>query len=79
VEFKNELLFQHGVNFNEVPLWQRRGTALYWETYEKEGFNPVSGETVRAVRRRVNVDRELPMKEEYAAMVRRLLEPTGKG
>src|SRR5262249_24958282 len=22
---RNELLFQHGVNFNELPLWQKRG------------------------------------------------------
>jgi tRNA(His) guanylyltransferase len=31
-DFKNELLFQHGINFNEVPLWQRRGVGLHWET-----------------------------------------------
>src|SRR5262249_41006818 len=37
---KNELLFQAGINFNELPLWQRRGTGLYWERYEREGYNP---------------------------------------
>jgi len=25
---KNELLFQHGVNFNDLPLWQKRGIGL---------------------------------------------------
>jgi tRNA(His) guanylyltransferase len=25
---KNELLFLRGINFNEVPLWQRRGTGI---------------------------------------------------
>ena len=39
---KNELLFQLGVNFNETPLWQRRGLALYYETYEKPGIDPRS-------------------------------------
>jgi len=29
---KNEFLFQHGVNFNDVPSWQKRGIGLYWET-----------------------------------------------
>ena len=31
---KNELLFQAGINFNAVPLWHKRGTGLYCETYE---------------------------------------------
>lgn len=30
VAFKNELLYQHGINFNEIPQWQRRGTGVYW-------------------------------------------------
>ncbi len=64
-EFKNELLFQHGINFNDLPLWQRRGLGLYWETYIKEGFNPIKNETVTAERRRIKVDRELPMKDDY--------------
>lgn len=66
---KQELLFRHGINFNEVPLWQRRGVGLYFEEYEKPGFNPKTGETVTARRRRVRVDLELPMKDDYAALV----------
>jgi len=31
---KNELLFQHDVNFNDLPDWQKRGIGLYWEVYE---------------------------------------------
>jgi tRNA(His) 5'-end guanylyltransferase len=70
---KNELLFAHGVNFNDVPLWQRRGVGLYWEDYEKVGFDPVREQEVKALRRRVRVDRELPMKDEYGRFVARLL------
>ena len=29
---KNELLFRRGINFNDLPPWQRRGTGIYWET-----------------------------------------------
>ena len=32
---KNELLFQNGINFNDIPLWQRRGSGLYWEEYDR--------------------------------------------
>jgi tRNA(His) guanylyltransferase len=71
--FKNELLFQHGINFNDVPAWQRRGVGLYWEEYQKEGYNPKEGKPVLTTRRRVRVDEELPMKEEYGEFIRRLL------
>jgi tRNA(His) 5'-end guanylyltransferase len=66
---KNELLFSHGINFNELPNWQKRGVGLYWETYMKPGQNPLTGETVSSERRRIKRDLELPMKDEYAAFV----------
>jgi tRNA(His) 5'-end guanylyltransferase len=71
---KNELLFQNGVNFNDLPLWQKRGCGLYWEEYEREAENPVTGEKMTARRRRVRRDLELPMKEEYSAFIYQLLE-----
>lgn len=67
--FKNELLLKHGTNYDEVPLWQRRGTGLYWEAYKKDGFNPVTKETVVCDRRRVKVDENLPAGEDYAKFV----------
>jgi tRNA(His) 5'-end guanylyltransferase len=72
---KNELLFRHGINFNELPLWQRRGVGLCWETYEVEGYNPKLGQKVMTSRRRAKVDQELPMGEEYAALVTRIIRP----
>lgn len=73
VAFKNELLFQNGINFNDLPTWKRRGVGLYWETYEKEGYNPVQNKTVVATRRRIKVDEELPMKEAYGEFICRLM------
>ncbi|HEY7123392.1 MAG TPA: tRNA(His) guanylyltransferase Thg1 family protein, partial [Ktedonobacterales bacterium] len=52
VAFKNELLFQHGVNFNDLPAWQRRGVGLLWENYEKVGYNPIEQKEVITLRRR---------------------------
>jgi tRNA(His) 5'-end guanylyltransferase len=74
VAFKNELLFQHGINFNQLPAWQRRGTGLYWEEYEKEGLNPREQKKVVALRRRVKIDRDLPMKDDYNELLRRILK-----
>jgi tRNA(His) 5'-end guanylyltransferase len=70
---QNELLFQHGINFNDLPAWQRRGVGLYWESYRKPGFDPLRAEPVMAERRRIRIDAELPMAEAYEDLVRRLL------
>ena len=70
---KNELLFQRGINFNELPNWQKRGTGLYWERYFKDAQNPKTGEAVSAERWRLKVDFELPMRDEYNAFVRSFL------
>ena len=67
---KNELLFQQGVNFNDLPGWQKRGMGLYWDDYEKEGFNPKTGEKVLATRRQIKRDLELPMKDAYSDFIR---------
>lgn len=73
VSEKQELLFQHGINFNDLPTWQRRGIGLYWEQYEKEGYNPVTQQPTTATRRRVKVDLELPMKDEYVGFLNGLI------
>ena len=73
VAYKNELLFQNGINFNDVPAWQKRGTGVYWETFQKEGFNPKLGQPVTATRRRIKIDRDLPMAEEYGSFIAGLL------
>ena len=70
---KNELLFQRGVNFNDLPRWQKRGMGVLWESYEKEGHNPKTGERIVAPRRRLRTELELPMGDEYDAWIRILL------
>lgn len=71
---KNELLWQNGTNFNDVPLWQKRGTGLYWEDYEKESVNKLTGESVLAKRRRIKIDYELPMRDEFSSFIKSLLQ-----
>ena len=73
VAAKHELLFQHGINFNDLPAWQRRGSGLSWEAYEKVGYDPIQAKEVTATRRRVQVNEELPMKEAYDAWLRQMI------
>jgi tRNA(His) 5'-end guanylyltransferase len=66
---KNDLLFARGTNFNEVPAWQKRGVALFWESYDKVGVDPRSGQERVAERRRVAVDMDLPLGDAWRAYV----------
>lgn len=66
IAFKNEFLFQRGINFNDLPVWQRRGAGVYWREYEKAGHNPATGEDVTAVRREIFSDYDLP--KEYVPL-----------
>lgn len=70
--WKNEMLFQHGINFNDIPSWQKRGVGLYWESRNVEGYDPAKGVRTVAVRRRLKTDLDLPMKDQYQDFVRRL-------
>lgn len=70
---RHELLHQHGIQFNTLPLWQRRGIGTYWESYTEAGTDPRTGATVESVRRRVKVDDHLPMRDDYDAFVRGLV------
>jgi tRNA(His) 5'-end guanylyltransferase len=71
---KHALLSQHGINFNDLPTWQRCGTGVYWEVYTKEGYDPKRRQAVLAIRRRLKVDQELPMQEGYSHFVLQILQ-----
>lgn len=74
--YKNELLFQNGINFDKLPAWQKRGIGLYWKTEEKTGFNPINGRRTTALRRSLMEDYELPLRDEYANLVEGILKNT---
>lgn len=72
---KNELLFQEaGINFNDLPLWQRRGIGFYWEDYTKKAHNPITDQPVTVTRRRIKVDMELPMKDDFSQLVHQIIQ-----
>ncbi|MBS2036515.1 tRNA 5'-guanylyltransferase [bacterium] len=71
--WKNELLFQRGINFNDLPGWQKRGSGIYWQEYEKIGCNPLTGTETCAIRRRIHKDEDLPMGSDYAEFLKGFL------
>ena len=76
---KNELLFGNGINFNDLPNWQKRGVGLYWEQFHKIGTNPVTGQAVVAQRRRIKRDFDLPTKDDYGRFIAGLVCGGGVG
>jgi tRNA(His) guanylyltransferase len=74
---KHDLLFAHGINYNNLPSWQKRGVGLYWEDYRKAGLNPLTQQTVETTRRRLAVNQELPLGESYEVLIRSFLPPAG--
>ncbi len=65
VSEKNELLFNLGVNFNYIPIWQKRGAGLYWITKTITSHNPINNIEVSVDRQRLQVDFELPTRDLY--------------
>jgi tRNA(His) guanylyltransferase len=55
----HEMMHTRGLNLATTPAWQRRGTFIYKKITEKEGFNPVTKETVIAERSSVAAESEL--------------------
>lgn len=74
VSGRNQLLFENGIQFNEVPLWHRRGIGVRWGEVEHEARNPKTGKAVTCRRRRAIVDLELPMKTAFEELVRGIVE-----
>lgn len=73
VAYKNELLHQADINYNELPLWQRRGVGLYYTEQPVEGLNPITGQVVHTTRRRITIDEQLPLGPDYAQLIAKIL------
>lgn len=67
------LLSEYGIDFNQVPLWQRRGVGLYWQDFEKPGYDPLRKAAVMAQRRRITHRLELPAGDAYSEFLQDLL------
>lgn len=71
---KHDLLFEdHGINFNDLPAWQRRGIGLRWEEFPHTGRNGLTGEPITTWRRRIDVLLDLPRGQSYRDMVKEVI------
>jgi tRNA(His) 5'-end guanylyltransferase len=70
---KHELLYSHGVNFNDLPAWQRRGCGCYYTEKPKSGLDPRNGHMTTTIRRTLTRDLELPVGDAIAPLILTLL------
>lgn len=75
---KNELLFERGINYNDLPLWQKRGVGMYYQNEKREGFNPVTKETTSYMRRALHVEMDLPIGQEYSSLIETIVNLSNK-
>lgn len=62
---KLNILRQYDIDYDVLPIWQRQGTGLYWQSYQKEGYNPITEQTVLADRRRIVQFSDFRSRDDY--------------
>jgi tRNA(His) guanylyltransferase len=71
---KNEILFQCGINCNELPAWQKRGVGLFYSSAERKSINPKTNDEITTFRNRLHMEEELPKGEAYNLLIKELLK-----
>jgi tRNA(His) 5'-end guanylyltransferase len=74
-EYKNEFLFKNGINFNDVPAWQKRGVGFTYKKTLRKGVNPKTGQEMPPSEKNVltEID-ELPKKSlEYTEFLKGII------
>jgi tRNA(His) guanylyltransferase len=66
----HDLLFRHGINLAQTPVWQRKGILIFRELYKKRAENRV------VIRRRIRDNWNLPLftSKEGKALIQQVLE-----
>ncbi len=66
---KHELLFSNGINYNDLPNWQKRGVGVYPTDIEKTGFNPITNESTVTTRKQLLIDYDLLLGDAYGNFI----------
>lgn len=57
----HELLFENGINLNDVETWKKRGIAIYKKNKKIEGFNKKENKTQISYRSYIFTDLDIPI------------------
>lgn len=71
---KLKLLSDRGIDFDTVPAWQKRGSAVVWSSRKQEGSDPRTGEEVVARRPILVSNYELPEGDQYSLFLHEIIK-----
>lgn len=71
---QQEILFQGGINYNDVPNWQKQGIGYYWKKEKIFGLNPLTREQMICDRNRLYKDNNLSYGQNYTNLLTKILE-----
>ncbi len=71
---KLQYITQTGIVWQDLPNWQRRGTLLYWEQFQKTGTDPRTNISRVTTRRHIVAKQDLGYSEVYANQLEKILE-----
>ena len=66
IAYKNELLFSYGINYQNLPSWQKRGIGIYRHNVVKEGYNPLKQVATETMRQEWVIQDELFIGDKYS-------------
>jgi tRNA(His) guanylyltransferase len=70
---KNQFLFEHGINYNNLPAWQKRGVGFLYTSSEVSTSGPEPYKAMPASRKQLDMEMTLPLGTEYESLIRKLL------
>lgn len=75
---QQEILFQNGINYNDIPSWQKQGTGFYWIQEEKVGFNPLDKTEIIVKRNKLYKNTNLSYGQNYSDLLNKIITKEGK-
>lgn len=73
-DWKNEKLFEHGINFNDLPETMKRGHNAIWTTYNKVAINQLTKKEVTVSRNKIELVPVPKGRKEYGEYILALLD-----
>ncbi len=70
---KKKLLSEHGIDFNDLPMWQLLGMGVYFANTGETGIEQGDASAVSAGKRELIVDMELPVNYAYATFLNEMM------
>lgn len=70
---KVKLLLGMGIDWNDVPQWQKNGIGFSYSEEKHDGLNPITGETNSVTRRTIDVKYDLPAGKDYGALIESII------